>query len=108
MTTDSDHEATALAPLWCFTLGTVGGAGGALLDRDVAVPGAGGVIHDGFFYLGKSHGFRVTQHRDQQTPVRGDSNTDVVVVVIDNVGTFHRCVDYREGPQRFDRGFHKK
>ena len=61
-----------------------------------------GVGGDFFFDLGEALGIRIAHDRHHEAAIRGDRNADVVVLVVDDVGAVHGCVDDREFLQRLD------
>ena len=81
---------------------------GHFVHRQLAVTGFFTVSGDAAFDFGQAHQFGVTQNRYHQTTVAGNSNTDVGVAVVNDVGAVDRSVNSRETFQRFGGCFHEE
>ena len=58
--------------------------------------------------LGKTHLVDIANDRNHQAAIAGDSDADVVIVVINDISAFDRRIHHRELLQRLDRRLGKE
>ena len=90
------------------TVGDSESTTGHFVDRQFAVTGFFTVGSDAAFDFSQAHQFGVTQNRNHQTTVAGNSYTDIGEAVVNNVGTVDRGVNGREAFQCFGSCFHEE